>query len=44
MAAAPVSKATAPRLINVDLDRLLGDDIPDKVEVIDQEETNQNEE
>jgi hypothetical protein len=44
MAAAPVSKATAPRQINVDLDRLLGDDIPDKVEVIDQEETSQNEE
>lgn len=31
MAAAPVSKATAPRQINVDLDRLLGDDIPAKM-------------
>ena len=44
MAAAPVSKARAPRQINVDLDRLLGDDVPDKVEVIDQDETSQNEE
>ena len=44
MAAAPVSKATAPRQINVDLDRLLGDDISDKVEVIDEEEAIQNEE
>lgn len=41
--AAPVSKTTAPRQINVDLDRILGDDIPDKVEVIDQDETSQNE-
>ena len=42
--AAPVSKTTAPRQINVDLNRILGDDIPDKVEVIDQDETSQNEE
>ena len=44
MAAAPVSKATAPRQINVDLDRLLGHDISDKVEVIDEDGTCQNEE
>ena len=44
MAAAPVSKATAPRQINVDLDRLLGHDISDKVEVIDEDGTSQNEE
>ena len=44
MAAAPISKATAPRQINVDLDRLLGHDISDKVEVIDEDGTSQNEE